>query len=93
MALAAGFIGGIVSQHIIPASVYAQAQTRIPKEVRAESFVIVDENGSPRGAFGIDKKHGWPTVEITNKNGRPFLARFDEEANFHKAKPELVPPQ
>jgi hypothetical protein len=56
LALAAGFIGGIVSQRIAPPSIYAQAQTQIPNEIRAERFVIVDENGTPRGAFGIDKK-------------------------------------
>ena len=76
LAIAAGFLGGIASQHISPPMVHAQAQPLIPKEIRAESFVIVDENGIPRGAFGIDKK-GFPTVEATDAKGHVYLHGLD----------------
>jgi hypothetical protein len=96
LALAAGFLGGIASQHITLLPVYAQSQTPIPKEIRAESFVIVDENGAPRGVFGIDKKDG-PIVEITDSKGHAYRARFSSDgvAPFPHwfAKPSLVPPQ
>jgi hypothetical protein len=97
LALAAGFIGGIVSQRIAPAPVYAQAQTPIQKEIRAESFVIVDENGMPRGAFGVDKK-GDPMIEVTDTKGHPYGGRFDPSFKWgpvpdFKAKPRLVPSQ
>jgi hypothetical protein len=84
LALTAGFIGGIVSQRIAPPSAYAQAQAPIPREIRAESFVIVDENGSPRGAFGIDRRDGSPNIEILTDTkghlawvrwGGPFLGK------------------
>jgi hypothetical protein len=58
LALAAGFLGGIISQHITPPRVFAQSPSPAPKEIRAESFVIVDANGKPRGAFGISEKWG-----------------------------------
>jgi hypothetical protein len=88
LAVVAGFLGGIVSQHIALTPVFAQASTPATKEIRAEKFVIVDENGLPRGAFGIDKKHGWPTVEITDAKGHPYGARF-----LRNDKPTVVPQQ
>ena len=70
LALAAGFLGGIVSQHIAPPPVYAQAQPAVPREIRAESFVIVDTNGVPRGAFAVNGKNGRPMIETRDRNGR-----------------------
>jgi hypothetical protein len=89
-AAAAGFLGGIASQHIAPALVHAQAQPSIPKEIRAETFVIVDHDGKPRGAFGIDKKYG-PVIEITDAKGNAAWIRIQE--NIFSRKPTLVPPQ
>lgn len=100
LALAAGFIGGIASQRIAPASVHAQTQTP-PLEIRAQSFVVVDQGGLPRGAFGIDRQNGWPIVEITDPNGHAYWARFwgtftPFHSPFHRVqngKPILVPHQ
>jgi hypothetical protein len=93
LALAAGLVGGILSRYLAPTPVLAQAQITNPKEIRAENFVIVDENGAPRGAFGIDRKDGWPTLEITDAKGHAWRARFYSVSFFHKAKPDLLPPQ
>jgi hypothetical protein len=95
LALAAGFIGGIASQHIAP--VYAQTPTLTPKEIRSETFVIVDENGTPRGAFGIDGK-GEPIMEVTDKKDHPYWPRWEGAwkgplVPDFKAKPRLVPAQ
>jgi len=96
LALAAGFLGGIASQHIALAPVFAQSQAPIPIEVRAQSFVVVDSAGKPRGAFGIDPKDG-PTVEVTDSKDHAYRARFSSDglAPFPHwfAKPSLVPQQ
>lgn len=89
LAFTAGLAGGIVSQRIMVRSVYAQGPTSAPVEIRAEKFVIVDDNGLPRGAFGINTKDGWPTLEITDKKGHALhVASF-----FGSAKPSVVPPK
>jgi hypothetical protein len=97
LAVVAGFLGGILSQRIVPQPVYAQAQTSIPQEIRAESFVIVDPNGVPRGAFGFDKKNGGPTLEITDTKGHAYWPRFfGNSSPLHwteNAKPLVVPPK
>jgi hypothetical protein len=53
LGIAAGFVGGIVSQHIVPASVWAQEQASVPQEIRAHKFVLVDDAGVSRGVFGF----------------------------------------
>jgi hypothetical protein len=90
LALAAGFIGGIASQHILPPLVFAQAPTVLPKELRAQNFVLTDENGTARGAFGFDKK-GEAGIEIINQ-GHVYWVRWGEPL-FGKGKPTLVPLQ
>jgi hypothetical protein len=91
LAIAAGFFGGIVSQHIALTPVFAQAQTPATHEIRAERFVVVDENGLPRGAFGIDSKSGWPEIEAKGEKGRLIRARWYGAGWFGKGKPSVVP--
>ena len=57
LALAAGLAGGILSQYIAPALVHAQAQTPMPKEIRAQSFTLVDASGNRVGALTIGQNH------------------------------------
>ncbi len=92
-AFAAGLAGGIVSQRIFVSPVYAQAPTSAPSEIRAERFVIVDDNGLPRGAFGFSTKDDWPILEITDKKGHAWQARLQSSAFFGNAKPFVVPPK
>jgi len=95
LALAAGFLGGIASQRLA-APVFAQTQTPGPKEIRAESFVVVDGTGTPRGVFGIDTKNQLPAVEIIDSKGHAYRARFDnpsESLAHWFVKPSLVPQQ
>jgi hypothetical protein len=49
LALAAGLAGGLLSRYISPSS--ALAQTQPPREIRAESFVLVDANDNVIGTF------------------------------------------
>lgn len=88
IALAAGFAGGFVSQRLAPTPAYAQ--TSVPKELRAEKFVLTDEKGTPRGAFGIGGK-GFPTVEVTDAKGRVFWIQWHSDPG--KGKSTLIPHQ
>jgi hypothetical protein len=91
IALTAGFVGGFVGQHVVPKSVHAQGSASIPAEIRAERFVIVDEKGTPRGAFGIDEK-GYPLVEATDAKGQLFFIRWGFPL-FGKGRPKVIPAQ
>ena len=69
LALIAGLVGGFASRYLTPTSVFAQAQAPIPKEIKAQKFVIVNEDGKPLGVFGFDR-NGTPMVKLTDENGR-----------------------
>jgi hypothetical protein len=90
LAMIAGFLGGVVSQHV--GLVTAHAQNSPPQEVRAARFVIVDETGAPRGAFGLDKK-GVPTMEGTDNKGQLYTFRWFIGGFIHKPKPSVIPAQ
>jgi hypothetical protein len=74
LALAAGFMGGLATRYLRPTPVYAQAPAA-PQEVRAQKFVLVDENGIARGVFGIEV-NGTPAIEMIDANGDVFAAEF-----------------
>jgi hypothetical protein len=59
----------------------------------------VDENGTPRGAFGLDQK-GEALIETTDSKGRALVPRFmyQTKSGFvgffeTKTQPSVVPPQ
>jgi hypothetical protein len=93
LAIAAGFLGGIVAQHLALTPVFAQAPTPAAKEIRAEKFVVVDQNGSPRGAFGISPKDGWAAIEFTGEKGQLRRVTWYPAGWTGKGKPLVVPPQ
>jgi hypothetical protein len=76
LAVVAGFIGGAMSYYVLtPASVHAQTPpTSVATEIRAQKFVLVDENGTPRGAFGIETD-GTVQIEVTDPKGKLWLYR------------------
>ena len=53
-ALFAGLAGGMLTRYIAPPPVFAQTQTPVTKEVRAQSFVLVDAAGRAAGTFSAD---------------------------------------
>jgi len=63
LALVAGFAGGLLSSFLAPALVHAQTQA--PKEVRAQSFVLVDPDDNVLGTISNE-----PTGFNTRVNGR-----------------------
>lgn len=93
LALLAGLIGGALSHYLFePMPVRAQATVPVSPEIRAQKFVLVDENGTPRGAFGIRTKDDWATLEVTDKSGHVWQATLHDAAGFlGKGKPSVVP--
>ena len=69
LALAAGLLGGVLSRYLTPTPVFAQAQAPAPKEIRAQSFVLVNKQGTPLGRIGFDSD-GLPNMTLVDENGR-----------------------
>src|SRR5580693_863302 len=51
LALAAGFFGSLVTRYIAPPPTFAQDKAPVAKEIRAESFTLVDSSGRAVGTF------------------------------------------
>ena len=73
LAVVAGFAGGVLSRYASPSPAYAQAPA-FQQEVRARKFVLVDENGATRGAFGFETD-GTVQIEVTDQKGQLWLYR------------------
>jgi hypothetical protein len=69
LSLAAGLLGGVASRYLAPDLVHAQAQTLPPKEIRAQSFVLVNDKGVPFGLFGFSPR-GAPVITLVDERGR-----------------------
>jgi hypothetical protein len=89
LALCAGLMGGLFSRYIVPEAVHAQSQTPALKEVRAQSFVLVDENGLPRGIFAIERT-GFSTLEAAAEDG-PVYTLTRQSYRPSDFKPTLLP--
>lgn len=76
LSIAAGLLGGFVSHYMWIQPVHArsqdaQPQASITKEIRAESFVLVDNKGHVQGVFSIDEsKPGPPVIKLSDSEGR-----------------------
>jgi hypothetical protein len=75
LSIAAGLLGGIFSHYVWTQPVQAQNQTPAPKEVRAQSFVVVNEKGETQGVltFG-EPKNGRTSVKLFDSNGREIFS-------------------
>ena len=51
VALVAGLVGGLLSRYGAPPSAFAQNQAPVTKEVRAQSFTLVDPTDRTIGTF------------------------------------------
>ncbi|HKO04075.1 MAG TPA: hypothetical protein VJW51_04975 [Candidatus Acidoferrales bacterium] len=69
LAFAAGLAGGLLSQGIATKPVLAESPAPTPKEVRAQSFVLVNEAGSVLGKFSLDGG-GRPAIRLFDSKGR-----------------------
>jgi len=66
MSLGAGLLGGLLSHYTMPKSVMAQNQPT--KEIRSQSFILVNDKGTPSGIFGFDKD-GNSSITLFDKSG------------------------
>jgi hypothetical protein len=73
--LVGGFIGGLASHYVFPAT--AQAQVRnIPQQIWAHEFVVADATGEALEAIGIEKD-GRPSTEFVRRDGQVQAIRFN----------------
>ena len=68
LSFAAGLLGGALSQHLFPGLVHAQNQATAQKEVRAKSFVLVNDKDQTIGVFGPDKS-GTSSLTLLDPQG------------------------
>jgi hypothetical protein len=54
LALLAGLLGGLFTRYIAPPSAYAQNQAPITRELRAQSFTLVDRANQTAGTFTVE---------------------------------------
>jgi hypothetical protein len=58
LALGAGLLGGILTRYIAPPAAHAQDQAAIAKEIRAQSFTLVDQFDHTAGTFAYEPLPG-----------------------------------
>lgn len=68
LSLAVGLLGGCLSHYLFSERVQA-AQVAPPKQIKAQSFVLVNDDGSPAGVFGFDRQ-GRPDVMLFDNTGK-----------------------
>ena len=54
LAFVAGIAGGLIARYIAPVTAFAQNQTSVTREIRAESFTLVDPLDRPLGTFTFE---------------------------------------
>jgi hypothetical protein len=69
LALAAGLVGGLLSRYVAPPSAFAQDKAKVTKEVRAQSFTLVDPSDHAVGTFTFE-----PGPLAMSPNPIPFSA-------------------
>ncbi len=52
--LVAGLLGGVLTRYIAPPAAFAQAPAPSPKEIRAQSFTLVDAGNRTAGTFSVE---------------------------------------
>jgi hypothetical protein len=60
LALAAGFVGSLLTRYIAPPAALAQTQTPVAKEIRAQSFTLVDSSDHVAGTFTVESVNRVP---------------------------------
>ena len=67
LSLAAGLLGGVLSHYLSPQPVHAESSVTSQKEIRAETFLLVNEQGTVVGKLSND--HGRAALRLFDKNG------------------------
>jgi hypothetical protein len=74
--LAAGLLGGILSHYIPVKPVLAQAKIVPPKEISAQTFLLVNDKGIPFGMFGFDA-NGNALIRLQDQSGKVIWSTSD----------------
>jgi hypothetical protein len=69
IALIAGLIGGLGTRYISPAPVFAQTPAPTTKEIRAQSFTLVDPSDRTIGTFSAEPVANRRRAIIRNPGG------------------------
>jgi hypothetical protein len=77
IALFAGSCGGVLSRIVAPPAVFAQAQPFVQWDIRAESLGLVDDRGSPVGAFTTPARRQKRVIVLFDKNGNQIWSAGD----------------
>src|SRR5262249_14538930 len=71
LAIAVGLVAGLITRYGCVRSVHAEPQAQPAKELRAQSFVFVNERGDVRAVFALDESNpARPVVRLFDSNGR-----------------------
>src|ERR1700674_27899 len=54
LAVVAGLLGGVLTRYIAPPAAFAQNKAPAAKEIRAQSFTLVDSSNRVAGTFTVD---------------------------------------
>jgi len=77
LALAAGFVGSALFHGLTLVSVHAQVPSAPLKEIRAQSFVIVDDSNQALGRFAIR----YPSSASRERYEYGYIQLFDSSGN------------
>jgi len=69
LALVSGLVGGVASRYLTPPSVEAQSPAPPAAEVRARSFLLVNDKGAVVGKFSAEPA-GRPAIRLFDATGR-----------------------
>ena len=72
IALLSGLLGGVASRYLAPQTVFAQNQSPVTKEVRAQSFALVDFANRTMGKFTVEAPPAGPAparIVLRDANG------------------------
>jgi hypothetical protein len=58
LGLSAGLLGGLLTRYIAPPAAHAQDQAAVAKEIRAQSFTLVDQFDHTAGTFAYEPPPG-----------------------------------
>jgi len=88
LAVAAGFVGGVASQWLLPARL-VHAQVQSPHRMVAQRFVLVDPKGVTKGEFKVDGDQ--PQIILYNKDGSVAWKATPESMRPHVSPTTVTP--
>jgi hypothetical protein len=69
LALASGLVGGVISHYLAPQTVHAESTASPVSEVRARSFLLVNDKGVVVGRLAAESD-GKPAIRLFDSSGR-----------------------